>query len=189
MIEGYLGATFAVLQAALNNYARVFAFRVDLRFPAWMDASNDEIANAVMTRCIESFKAKIRHNRERAKQKDPNAPDTVVRYVWAREFSQDGRVHYHVAFLLNGDAFFTLGEFELGRANMYCRLVEAWASALGIPVEMTEGLVQVPQNPVYNFRRDDSQAIAAFFYRLSYLCKEKSKHFGNGQHGYGTSRY
>ena len=65
-----------------------------------------------MSRFIESLTAKVRHNRACAKERDPSSPDTDLRYVWAREASQDGRVHYHVAILLNRDAFFTLGGFK-----------------------------------------------------------------------------
>ncbi|MEA3172408.1 MAG: hypothetical protein QOI97_5356 [Pseudomonas sp.] len=45
------------------------------------------------------------------------------------------------------DAFNALGKFEPGRDNMFNRLVEAWASALGLSVEAVSGLVEIPPNP------------------------------------------
>jgi hypothetical protein len=53
---------------------------------------------------------------------------------------------------------------------------------------MANGLVHMPDNPMYRMRADDPQSISAFFYRASYLCKAQTKSFGFGQHGFGTSR-
>ena len=44
--------------------------------------------NAIIERFIESFKAKIRHNRQLAFLANKYAHDTVVRYVWTREVGQ-----------------------------------------------------------------------------------------------------
>jgi hypothetical protein len=89
---------------------------------------------------------------------------------------------------LNYDAFNALGKFESGRSNMFNRLEEAWASALGLPVEAVRGLVEIPSNPTYCLRRNDPQGQADFFYRASYLCKAATKVYGDGQHGFGASR-
>ncbi|AOX99694.1 hypothetical protein BJP62_04020 [Jeongeupia sp. USM3] len=90
--------------------------------------------------------------------------------------------------MLNEDAFCALGQFELGRDNMFNRLCEAWGSALGIPVEAAAGLVEVPQNPCYHLHRDGMVGVDDFFYRTSYLCKAATKVFGDGVHGFGASR-
>ena len=121
------------------------------------------------------------------------AHDTVVRYVWAREVGkghrgQHGRPHYHMAVLLNYDAYCALGRFSPGRDNMFNRLQDAWASALGLPLDAVVGLVEIPANPYYCIHRDDSESIAQFFHRASYLCKAATKEFGNGGHGFGASR-
>lgn len=191
LIENYLSRLQRVIDTALDDYPRVFAFRVDLRFPIafrFLQLDLVEVGNAAITKFLASFKAKVSHNRFRLKKTNPCAHDSVVRYVWARELSQEGVPHYHVAFLLNKDAFFTVGTYELGRENIYNRLCQAWASALGIDVSLAQGLVHIPENAGYSLFRHDPAGQADFFHRASYLCKQSSKQFGDGQHGFGASR-
>lgn len=187
-VQRYLERLRSSMDRAVQQYSRVFAFRVDLRFPAGINLPENHYTNQVIERFVESFKAKIRHNRQMARMENRHAHDSSVRYVWTREVGQHGRPHYHVAFLLNYDAFNALGKFESGRDNMFNRLEEAWASALGLPVEAVRGLVEIPSNPTYCLRRDDPQSQADFFHRASYLCKAATKVYGDGQHGFGASR-
>lgn len=187
-VQQYLERLFQTTNRAIQQYSRVFAFRVDLRLPAGVVLPGYAYTNQVIERFIESFKAKIRHNRSMARMTNKYAHDSAVRYVWAREIGSHGRPHYHVAFLLNYDAFNALGKFETGRDNMFNRLEEAWASALGLPVEAVRGLVEIPGNPTYCLRRDDLQGLNDFFYRASYLCKAATKVYGDGSHGFGASR-
>ena len=166
----------------------MFAFRVDLRLPADTELPDYVFTNEVIDRFFESFKAKIKHNRSQAKKLNKYAHDSRVRYVWTRELGQRGRPHYHLAILLNRDAFTALGKFEAGRDNMFNRLAEAWASALGLSVGAVKGLVEIPTSPFYYLNRGESAGQAAFFYRASYLCKSATKVFGDGSHGFGCSR-
>lgn len=187
LVLEYLERSKKVIDRAHEDYGRVFAFRVDLRFPSGCCALylND---NRVMERFFASFKDKIRHNRNRAHESNPYAHDSVVRYIWCRELGQHGIPHYHVVILLNNDAFCTLGRYELGGANIFNRLHEAWASALKRSVEGVVGLVELPSNPFYLLRRNDPETMAAFFFRVSYLCKADTKCYGEGVHAFGTSR-
>ena len=187
-IQQYLNRLQQTIQYALAQYPRVFTFRVDLRLPVGVQLPEYTYTNQVIERFFESFKAKIRHNRSMARQLNPYAHGSKVRYVWAREHGQHGKPHHHVAILLNYDAFSALGKFEPGRDNMFNRLVEAWSSALGLPVEAVSGLVEIPPNPYYHLRRDDLVGQAEFFHRTSYLCKSATKVFGDGSHGFGCSR-
>lgn len=187
-VQQYLERLSKTLQMALHQYSRVLAFRIDLRFPVGADLLGCGYTNQVIQKFIDSFKAKIQHNRQMACMENIRVHDCCVRYVWTREVGQHGRPHYHVAFLLNYDAFNALGKFEPGRNNMFNRLGEAWASALGLTVEAVRGLVEIPENPTYCLRRDDPQGLHDFFYRASYLCKAATKVYGDGQHGFGASR-
>jgi len=187
-IQEYLNRLHQTVSQALNQYPRVFAFRFDLRLPANIQLPDHAFTNEVIDRFIESFKAKIKHNRQMAKLANKSAHDTKVRYVWAREQGQQGRPHHHMAILLNYDAFNALGKLESGRDNMFNRLEGAWASALGLSVEAVRGLVEIPPNPYYHLHRDEPAAQAAFFFRASYLCKSGTKVFGDGSHGFGCSR-
>jgi hypothetical protein len=187
-ISEYLHRLYQTINRAIGQYREVFAFRLDLRLPAndrWDDYGNQ---NEVIERFIESFKAKIRNNRQRALRENKYAHDSTVRYVWAREIGQHGRPHYHLAIFLNKDAFCALGKFELGKDNMFNRLNQAWASALRISLTDVDGLVEIPRNACYHLHREDQASLEALFYRASYLCKAATKTYGDGAHGFGASR-
>lgn len=188
MVISFLDALLVVLDRALGQYGRVFAFRFDLRMPAGVDAASETFCNSIVSRFIDSLKAKIRHNRETAKANGGLVHDTKVRYFWVREVGDQGRVHYHFVVLLNGYAFNWLGNYQSTGGNMANRIWEAWASALGEPVEAAKHLVHFPENPSYMLFRADPDSVAAFFQRASYLCKARTKQYGFGHHGYGASR-
>ena len=187
-IREYLHRLHQTMFRSIDQYRRVFAFRVDLHYPPGPIPQELSDDNQIIERFIESFKAKIKHNRQLAQRENKYAHGTVVRYVWTREDGQQGRPHYHLAIFLNYDAFSALGRFSPERDNMFNRLHGAWASALGLPSENVMGLVHIPKNPYYHLHRDDHACIADFFCRASYLCKSATKTFANGSHGFGASR-
>ncbi|PUA19194.1 inovirus Gp2 family protein [Glaciimonas sp. PCH181] len=187
-IREYLHRLHQTMTRAINQYPRVFAFRFDLRFPLNQNPDDFSYQSEIIERFIESLKAKIRHNRQLAMRENKYAHDSIVRYVWTREIGQHGRPHYHMAMLLNYDAFCALGTYSPGRDNMFNRLNDSWASALGLPAKDVVGLVEIPKNPYYHIHRDENVSIAEFFFRASYLCKSATKSFGNGSHGFGASR-
>lgn len=187
-IQNYLEILHETMQQALEHYPRVFTFRVDLRFPIEFDFSELTNSNDVIRRFFESLKAKIKYNRDMARRTNKYAHNCKVRYVWAREFGEQGRPHYHAAILLNRDAYRTLGYFASERNNLFNRLESAWASALGWPVEEIEGLVHIPERSAYRLNRNDWREQNDFFHRASYLCKEATKAYGNRQHAFGSSR-
>jgi hypothetical protein len=91
-------------------------------------------------------------------------------------------------FLLNRDAYRSLGDYLSGNSNLMHRIVEAWASALGIEAFAARGLVYIPDNAVYHVDADNPDSIADCFRRASYLCKVRSKDFHDGSHSFGNSR-
>lgn len=180
----YLNRLITVMNKALTN-SRVFAFRVDLKVPV----DNNFTEECLIERFIASFKSKVRHSRRKAKQNNKKAHDTKVRYVWAREVSKRDYVHYHFVFLLNYDAYNCLGKFELGRDNMFNKIVEAWASALKMDSLISaRSLIHIPKNSNYRLDLDDTESLNKFFYRTSYLAKLESKVIGGGKHNFGHSR-
>lgn len=184
----YLEKLRSTLEFALIEYPRVFAFRVDLRLPAHDLIPRESHTNALVERFLASFKAKINHNRDVARRVYGYAHGCRVRYVWAREVASSGRPHYHLVIFLNQDAFYTVGKINSENENIRNRLDGAWASALGVPVGMVSGLVEIPENAVYRIGRNDLGSQQALFYRASYLCKAATKHYGDSQHGFGASR-
>ncbi|MEP9320348.1 inovirus Gp2 family protein [Pseudomonas sp. LABIM340] len=187
-IEQYLSRLHNTIERSLRQYARVFALRVDLRLPLGVELPDYAYTNEIISRFLESFKAKIEHDRRRARTRYRYAHDSRVRYVWAREESRGERPHYHLLILLNGDAYFTVGKKTSSEQNIFHRLQEAWASALGLAVEEVSGLVEIPRAAGYLVSRVDEGELANLFHRASYLCKAATKSYGDGQHGFGCSR-
>jgi hypothetical protein len=73
--------------------------------------------------------------------------------------------------------------------NMMARIQAAWASALGLPEAVCAGLVHVPNNPCYAVdRKAGDAALCDLFHRASYLCKARSKRYGDWTHAFGSSR-
>ena len=191
-ILGYLEALNRTINLALDQYPRVIAFRVDLRLSRLMGFTDDALSNRVISRFIESSKAKIEHNRDKAREQYKYAHDCRVRYVWAREVGCGGRPHYHLLILLNRDAYYTVGRLQPQRPNMISRMQEAWASALKCEVEQVRGLVHIPPNAEFrvdrNVRPGNVDQLPELFRRASYLCKAATKRYGDGSHGFGCSR-
>ncbi|NLD00034.1 MAG: inovirus Gp2 family protein [Gammaproteobacteria bacterium] len=187
---GILNRFISVLDSAMSAYNRVFAFRVDLRLPVGLILT-PEMGHRLIDRFIASFKEKVRSNRAAALKLNPNAHNTDVRYCWAREVNLQGGVHYHLVFFLNRDAFNSLGSFKAASGNTYTRLVEAWASALGIAVKDAAGLVHVAVGGMFhldlnstNYAEIKDQVV----HNLSYMAKQETKVPGCGLHRYGASR-
>ena len=188
LVLEYLERLYQVICSAFSSSSRVFAFRVELRFPAGSACDEAALSNRALVKFIASFREKISYNRSRASALDPYAHEAMLRYVWAREVGECGSVHYHLLIILNGHAFNTLGDFNSEQSNNFHRVHGAWASALGLNRSAVSGLVHFPQNAVYRVNRGDQVGLEQLFYRASYLCKADTKVFGNGWHGFGASR-
>lgn len=184
----YLASLKNTIDLALGEYPRLLAFRVDLRLPLGTNLPDYAYTNEVISRLIESFKAKIEHNRTSARQRSSYAHGCRVRYAWAREMGVGERPHYHVLILLNRDAFYTVGKLQSEKPNMISRLEEAWSSALRLQLDQVRGLIEIPDNATYRVDHEDRGAVASLFHRASYLCKAVTKRFGDGCHGFGCSR-
>ena len=122
LIEEYLSRALCVARLALVTHPRTFAFRVDLRFPA-NQLIDDAQKYKPLERFFKSLQAKIKHNRLLRAKESGRAHGTAVSYIWCRELGEHGVPHYHLAILLNRDAFFKLGKFETGRKNLFNLMV------------------------------------------------------------------
>ena len=187
LIEDYLRRTYLCLAKSIEQYRSVFMLRFDLHLPSSYP-DHLTVDNSLMDKFFASFKAKIRHSQHTKRVNGIRVHDTDVRYIWCRERSTQGRIHYHVAILLNHDAYAHIGQFSLENDNMFARLHEAWASALGIYVNDVAGLIHIPDNPTYCIHRNDIASFENAFYRVSYFCKIDSKDFNSGHHSFGSSR-
>jgi hypothetical protein len=188
LIESYLESLYQNFQQALEQYSKVYIFRIDLRLPNNPN-TNHKADTLVITRFIDSLKAKIKHNRDIARS-NGNYHNTQVRYAWVKEASQDGGVHYHCVFLLNGNAFRSMGDFDSDSSNMYNRLQSAWASALGIYDCQVSGLVNVSGQWLIDSQTDEERFNQTndAFHAASYLCKAATKNYGDSSKWFGSSR-
>lgn len=185
----YLEDLWRTTQWALGCYPRVFAARVDLRFPDDYDMPGDFVHNVAMSRFVESFEKLIRDDQSNSRREGKRVHPTDLHYFWVREVGERGRPHYHFAFLLNKDAYHTLGRFETERMNLFHRLQWAWASALRLDVSEVKGQVHVPDNAEFILSRAiGDPGVAAFFHRVSYFCKTATKDFPGRTRGRGSSR-
>ena len=191
-VRQYLSRLKRTIDLALSQYSRVLAFRVDLRLPLGVDLPEYAYTNEVISRFVASFSAKIEHNRDKARERSLYAHDCKVRYVWAREVGRGNRPHYHLVILLNRDAYRAVGRLVSRRPRIFSRMEEAWASALGLPDDQVDGLVEIPRNSEYRLNRylraDDEDVLPGLFYRASYLCKSATKLYGDNHHCFGCSR-
>jgi hypothetical protein len=191
-VRQYLSRLKRTIDLALEQYSRVLAYRVDLRLPVGIDLPDHAYTNEVISRFIESFNAKIEHNRDKARERNLYAHDCKVRYVWAREVGHGNRPHYHLLILLNRDAYRAIGRLVSTRPRIFSRMEEAWASALGLPDDQVDGLVEIPRNAEYRLNRylcaSDEDVLPDLFHRASYLCKAATKMYGDNHHAFGCSR-
>lgn len=187
LVRNYLDKALECFNKSLYHNGRVCMIRLDLHLPENCAASAI-LDNSLIDRFFSSLKAKIVHSQYQSRKKGHRVHDTDVRFIWCRELSTEGRIHYHVALFLNNDAYAFLGKFDLEKTNMYSRIYQAWGSALHTHVDDIRGLVHFPENNTYHLVRGDDRSFQEAFYRVSYLCKINSKDFGNNHHSFGSSR-
>lgn len=193
LILEYLENLYNVFNNAIADHTRVFVVRFDVRFPEFISVDETAQSNHIMTRFIESLKAK---NESTLKQR-AGRHRSVVRYAYAREVSQaQARYHYHVVLLLNLNVYCTLGTIDYREERtLLWMIAEAWGSALHIsPEEAMSRLHLTWQGDavacyVLEPTKDGYYGqLAEAFYRASYLCKEETKQYGQRFRGFSTSR-
>ena len=187
LIKEWVDTSLNILSLALQHYPRITIIRFDLRFADDMPYFDDGYTSAAFQRFIESFKAKVQHNRAMTLKQTGRVNNTVVRYIACIEYADDGKPHFHVAFFLNGDAYRYEGWSESEENNLSKMISSAWCSAVYIPFEQGRGLVYFPPHCIYRVTRD-VRSYSEAVYRLSYMSKIRTKRFGIGLHPFFHSR-
>ena len=181
-ITEYLDKTHQVINTHRAYHSRVFAIRLDLRLPSFVNT--ECYSSDMINRFICSLRAKLKHSYQSGLRQGRRMHEPGFRYLWARELGQDGHPHYHLLLLFNRDAYFTLGNMSSPEGNLYSKLSSAWASALDIEEYDSRGLVNVAGT----FHLKSGEDIGPLFLAASYICKEHSKEFGAKHHAFGGSR-
>ncbi|GAB2458626.1 inovirus Gp2 family protein [Comamonas humi] len=187
LIGNHLQRMHDCLERSLDRHSRICLMRFDLYVP-----DNVSIAalgsNAIVSKFFAALRAKITQAQNQGRSAGHRVHEADVRYMWCREIGSHGRVHYHVALLVNHAAYAFIGQFNLDGGNMYARIHEAWACALNMYAYDIAGYVHIPTRPTYRIVRGDEASFNAAFYRVSYFSKLNTKEFQQGFHTFGCSR-
>ncbi|MBO2583550.1 inovirus Gp2 family protein [Shewanella algae] len=200
--KNYLKRIVETVYGALAIYPRLTVIRVDLRLPdngAYSDNPLEHdapmffanISPNLIKRFIASLKAQIEAEQYAKVREGKRVHYCDTQHIWAREYSQNHKSHYHLALLFNKDRYHGLGSYA-GYNSLAGKIRKAWASALGMPIEECFTLVHFPENPVYHLNHNVPpkmfmSQLLPLLVRLSYLAKEKTKVYGTGQRNFGCS--
>ena len=179
----YLETIKKVTDRHLCSSKRLVCFRFDLHF------HHDQNYNdpTVISRFIEAFKSRLKVWDSKRK----STSSIRFGFIWCREQAAGANWHYHVAFFFNMNAVSCWGKLELDRENLYCRILNAWASALNDNPHNVVGLVHTCKNGTYHLEQSNpnfSMVYSDLMKRLSYLAKVKTKQIGDGYRHFGCSQ-
>jgi len=138
----------------------------------------------------ESLKAKLEADRIRKKREGKRIYRCPLFIMWAKEYSESGKCHYHICLLFNKDAYYHLGDYER-EDNLRGMITGAWYSALALQRDDCPDLVTFPDNCRYVLDNEDTgfqDHYQALLTRLDYLTKVESKVFGEGDRNFGCSQ-
>ncbi|WP_421285476.1 inovirus Gp2 family protein [Aeromonas veronii] len=192
-----LSTSVEVIANFLNKHPRVFAVRVDLRFPHIPVMDDPDMPTSfppeveeekVIKRFIASLKSQIQAARHR---KGKTGKPFFLGFIWVKEQVTSQYPHYHVVLLFNRDNYGHLGDYSnLDGDNMATRIRKAWCRALRLAYLDYASLVHFPDDAEYRFDRRDADLHNETFYnflvRIAYLFKLHSKvrdsrNFGRSQ--------
>ncbi|AMF95117.1 inovirus Gp2 family protein [Vibrio fluvialis] len=190
----YLEKIHDTIERALDDYPRLMALRVDLKFPQLRER---EDLGYLMTDFIRSLQSQIDHSGRKRKREGGRVHPCKVRSIWVKERSTSINDHYHLVLLFNKDRFNWLGKTLSHPENLGGFIVEAWARVVGVDYDEANGLVYFSKDKrkdsvvIHRLNRHSSDFDDSFdelFKHASYLAKEDTKHFGNRKRNFGCSR-
>ncbi|EKO3441433.1 inovirus Gp2 family protein [Vibrio fluvialis] len=193
LVKEYLDAIHGVMGNAMSEYSRVVVMRFDLHLPLLVSCPDFPLAHDtnVITRFMESVKAQLKARTEAKSRKGIRVRPCTVRYIWVKERNESSQPHYHIALVLNRDAYGGFGSFcEVGN-NLAGVIYKAWARVLSYEPDDIVNLVHFPKNPLHFLTRHSpeySQQCNQAFQRLSYFAKAETKWYGTRAKNFGCSR-
>lgn len=185
----YLDRLIRVMNQACEEHPQTLAIRVELRLPIlWLDL-NLVRWDRLFKRFIQSLRERISSDQRRKQRSSGRSHPCTVRYVWARERSDEDRDHYHVLLLVNQEACRNLGSLDEGEVSLGNMIRAAWASALELDYQDGKGYVHFPRNCCYFINgKGDRTSYEEVFRRSSYLCKARTKVYDGSHQSFGYSR-
>tara|TARA_B100000676_G_scaffold313222_1_gene392433 strand:- start:2192 stop:2902 length:711 start_codon:yes stop_codon:yes gene_type:complete len=201
LAENYLTSIRDTLDLAITEHPRTCVIHFVARLPYGWHGPYGGQANGF----IKSLRSQISCDLKRKRGQGKRVHDCRVRMVWCREFGGEGQPHYHIAIMVNRDAYSALGRIagqaepdtpwwlaeEQAVSNMAERIQRAWSRALGLTGSQGVGLVHFPDNAVQLISEGSSMYTAQYqevFRRMSYLAKVESKLYDDGYRNFGCSQ-
>lgn len=183
----------STLDYAIEQNPRLNVVRFDLYLPNYYKSIDTPkaVANNLISRFFASLKARLCSDAIQRRSLGHRVHDTKLYYVWAREFGElADKEHYHIAIFINKDRFHSLGSYDCNSGSLASLIIQAWASALDIPVDEAQSLVNFPDkacNWVESNSKNHLTQRDISVSRLNYLAKNKTKVYGTGKRNFGTS--
>lgn len=189
----YIERVRSLIFDALREHSRWSVIRFDLHVP-----EGGLLCHGSISSFIDSIRSQLLAASSASRAKGRRGHDPMLRYLWVREMSASGCAHYHVALLLNRDAYYGLGDYA--RLHDACanysdmlagRICKAWGVALNLGWKDAMRGVHFPRRPVMSLLRDSemlADQIFAAFYRLSYFAKLRTKVCEAGWRNFGMSQ-
>ncbi|VUS84668.1 inovirus Gp2 family protein [Klebsiella pasteurii] len=190
--DRYLERLKRVTESALEEHARVLAFRVDLHLPK---DKQEQYSNAVIKRFIASLKAQINTYQNRRRKLGKRTYPCRLSYAWVREFGEiNGGKHYHVLLLVNREvfhkAFLIYNKLTRKHGYLIRMVMDAWIRAINEKGTAAEYNYTTYPGVSHELNRKDGIHTAGyqdFIYHISYMAKEYTKQRGDGERNFGCS--
>ncbi|ELK0174683.1 inovirus Gp2 family protein [Escherichia coli] len=184
-----------VVQNATGEFSRTMALRVDVHYPPILDRGDTvccfpNLEPGVISRFRNSLNAILDANEKMRATEGKRIYRNRTRHVWVREFSEEGKCHFHLGLFFNKDAYYHLGDYET-ESNLRMMIIRAWYSALDLELDDYAGLVHFPKNCRYILDVNDfnfEDEYKKLLNRLDYLAKLDTKLYGDGDRNFGCSR-
>lgn len=186
----YLEQLHRTISRSVQCYTKVFAVRVDLRFPQYYVPYGQEVlSNGYLQLFIKVLRYRLQRYKVEKQRSGQRVHNMDFEYVWAREYGPNSdKPHFHLLLLFNGHAFNSLGHFSNTHESLYNRIGESWGEALGVHVAEGCKFTHFPEIGQYLVDSKDPDQLAQMFCRASYLAKVATKNFRDGYHVFGGSR-
>jgi len=193
----YLKRTAESISKAQQEYPRLLAVRVDFRLPMSKEKlEKARVDSSVITRCMKSLKERITADLKRKKKAGKRTYPCRLRYVWVREFSLEGKKHYHALLLLNKDVYFHPGDFNKDSGTLASMIAGSWVNALGLSYPADRCLVHFPRNGYYHLNSKGEKELItsinthmdALKFRTAYMAKVATKSNEDGERNFGCSQ-
>src|SRR5690606_35514698 len=97
----YLERLYCVLSNSVQKYSRVFAVRVDLRFPQYyFPFEQESLSNNYLDLFIKDLRRRLQQYKNEKQRAGARVHGVTFEYVWARQYGQSSnKPHFHLLLL------------------------------------------------------------------------------------------